>query len=320
MTRQFLILILILAIPNLFLPAVLGEDTPAPYMVTMGDSITAGLFANYSIDNPPDPETLTYLAYLAAVGPPKESTNRVHKAFKRYDLSWASGDNPNDFVVSHYERLREYIPDLAKLDLAHSGDTTLNLKKQVESLFGEIKERGAEPVYIVYLIGANDLCASDTKEVTTKKDFRKNVEESLYGILSHTENTKIFVSSIPNIFSLQMHEGEEVFGNVVNPYAGVTCRKIWKNLIPVCKTATDNGNKKRFDLMKMQLERYNEILEETVINLDKEYRDRILFSHAAYNTEILRNDLSFDCFHPSESGQAHFANETWRDGFWPFGF
>src|SRR3990167_11179983 len=105
MTRQFLILILILAIPNLFLPAVLGEDTPAPYMVTMGDSITAGLFANYSIDNPPDPETLTYLAYLAAVGPPKESTNRVHKAFKRYDLSWASGDRKSTRLNSSHSQI-----------------------------------------------------------------------------------------------------------------------------------------------------------------------------------------------------------------------
>lgn len=320
MTRQFLILISVLILPNLFLLSVLGEESPAPYMVTMGDSITAGLFANYSIDNPPEPETLTYLAYLAAIGPKKGGVNRVHNAFKRYDMSWASGDNPNDIVVSHYERLKEYIPDLEKVELAHSGDTTVDLKKQVEDLFRETEKRGIEPIYVVYLIGANDLCAANTKGVTSTEDFRKSVEESLSGILGKTENTKIFVSSIPNIFSLQTHGNEMVYGYVLNPYTEVTCRQIWEHLIPVCKTATKNSDDAQFDLMKMQLERYNEILDETVSNLGEEYKERIIFSPAAYNTEILRYDLSFDCFHPSEFGQAHLAEETWRDGFWPFGF
>lgn len=320
MTREFVILISILLIPNIFIPIVLGEDSPTPYMVTIGDSITAGLFANYSIDTPPEPEELTYLAFLAAVGPPGESTNRVHNAFKRYDMSWASGSNPFDIVYSHYERLREYIPDLEKVELAHSGDTTWDLQSQVKSLFEEIKSRGDEPIYIAYLMGANDLCAKETKDVTTKKDFRKNVEESLLQIMSNTQNTKVFVSSIPNVFALQTHENEIVLGYILNPNLAVTCRKIWENLIPVCKTATQSSNKKRFNLMKTQLTKYNAIIEEIATVLENEFKDRIRFSPAAYNTEILREDLSFDCFHPSEFGQAHFAEETWRDSFWPYGF
>lgn len=320
MTRQFIVLLSTLIIPNIFIPSVLGDDAPLPYMVTVGDSITAGLFANYSIDNPPSSETLSYLAFLALVGPSKSRTDRVHEAFKRTDMNWASGDNPYDFVDSHYERLREYIPDLGKIDFAHSGDTTNELESQFQKLFKEIKRRGVEPLYVIMLMGANDLCASEIKDVTTKKDFRKNVETALASLLVQTENTKVLVSSVPNIFALQTHKNEYVYGYILDPQAVVKCKDIWENLIPVCKTATMSSNRNRFKLMQKQLKGYNEILEETVYNLSIQFPERVRFSQAAYNQEILREDLSFDCFHPSEYGQSHLAEEIWRDGFWPFGF
>ena len=295
----------------------LDFETARPYMVTIGDSITSGLFANYNLDNPPSKFEVAYLAYLAASGNLKHKEDRVHNGFKRFDLNWSTGTKADDVVFSHYERLKQFIPDLETFDLAHSGDETWDLVPQSIALIEEIQKRNLEPVYVTVLMGANDLCAVHTKDVTTKSDFRKNVEDGLSIILENTEETKVLVSSIPNIFALQPNANEKIWGISQTEFKVVSCQDMWETFFPVCKTGTVNKNPRRWEQMQEQLRAYNKILEEKVEEMDQRYPGRIKFSPSVFETPIVREDLSFDCFHPSEHGHARLADMTWEEGFWP---
>jgi len=289
-------------------------------MVTIGDSITAGLYAQTDLgENAPSPAWLAYLSAVAAAAGEtfEEKAAAVHNEFKRFDLSWASGDQPNDVVYSHFERLLQLFPDLEKVDFAHAGDKSRHLFPQTTKLIEEMWDRGYEPVYITFFMGGNDLCAPTVEEVTSLEEYRNNVRQSLSLIMNSTFETKVLVSSIPNVHGLLEHSDVQINGFPGNPDAATTCEDMWNDLVPVCLTGTGHQPREVEEAMREQLRQYNVILEEVVDDLSVYNLGRIKFSPVSYKSDILREDLAFDCFHLSEFGHARFSEATWEEGFWP---
>jgi len=294
-----------------------GREPSNPYMVTIGDSITSGLFAEYSLDNPPSAFELGQLSYLAENGPLEERAHRIHMEFKRYDLNWSSGDNPRKGFDSHFDRLSRFVPNLEQVDAAHSGDTTHDFMDQFLFVYEEMSRRNREPHYVTTLLGANDICADDVDGMTNLSDFRSNMKSGLSLILWNTSETKVLVSSIPNVFDLQRFKNERVFGAPGQPDRLLSCVQVWESIIRVCNTGTDPSDPERWNYVKQILNQYNKILGEIVNEMSEIYPERIKFASSVFGGKPTREDVSFDCFHPTASGHKRIADATWEEGFWP---
>ena len=287
-----------------------GERMPAS-MGALGDSMTAGALAMFRRQD----FVLPWTEFFVALRALRFVATKEFNSIESRKLSWASGYDTRRRVESHAFRLSQ-IQNLRKqlptFNASVTGAESENVLADQVARMNEWSKKNIKkefPDYVTLMIGPNDACADTVAEMVSTEKFYSNVSRSIDELLARSPDTKIVVGSIPNIETLR---------NVAKDsrvYWGFSCEKLWEkaNLCPTLTTLSDPYERA---IVTARIKDYNNALEEIVESHREEFGDRIRFAPKTFKEEFTANDLSIDCFHPNQAGQARIANATWDASWW----
>lgn len=197
-----------------------------------------------------------------------------------------------------------------------SGDSSFDLTRQVDHalMWSQAKSANGGPDYVTVLIGANDVCADSVDQMTADRDYYNNVDTAISRLVSANPNTKIMISSLPDINSLSdVAKRSRLLGFA--PYG--RCEDIWRKT-NLCYTLTRRPAGSLDDhLVSEKVISINRMLSEITERVNQQTgKQTIVFSSETYNKPFSDKDISIDCFHPNEEGQNVIAKTTWEQSFW----
>lgn len=208
--------------------------------------------------------------------------------------SWSTGTAS----YSHYRRIQVANPGITGRSYNHavSGADMADLHSQVQGVIG----RGAE--YVTILMGANDVCASSEAGMTAVATFRARFEQAMATLSAGLPSSRIFVSSIPDIYQLFALYRYDLRANAVWAIAGI-CQSMLA--YPFSNLPGDVARRARVRQRNID---YNTQLAQVCALYTQCRTD----SNAVFNTAFVRSDVTTrDYFHPSVNGQAKLAAVTW---------
>jgi lysophospholipase L1-like esterase len=203
--------------------------------------------------------------------------------------SWATGDDPDSPVDSHYRRIRAENPaiDGNALNAAVPGAQIGDAAGQVEQAVAH----GAD--YVTFLLGANDVCAG-----TPPEQFADLAQAALRQLANGLPEADILVVSIPDVTRLwDLFEDD------------ARTRVVWR-LARVCPAVLgDAASDADRDAARETTAAYNALLQSACAAIERCVHD----DGAVFADRFTAEDVSpVDYFHPSLSGQARLAEMTWR--------
>jgi lysophospholipase L1-like esterase len=216
--------------------------------------------------------------------------------------SWSTGTSS----YSHYRRIQAVNPGIAgrSYNQAVTGADMADLYGQVQGVIG----RHAE--YVTILMGANDVCASNEAGMTDVGVFRDQFNAALASLTASLPASRVFVSSIPDIYQLFSLYRYDLGANTVWAVAGI-CQSMLA--YPFSNLPGDVARRARVRQRNID---YNMQLGQVCAA----YVQCRFDGNAVFNTPFVRSDVTTrDYFHPSVNGQTKLAAVTWNAvaGFLP---
>jgi len=216
--------------------------------------------------------------------------------------SWSTGSSS----YSHYRRIQAANFGITGRSYNHAvtGADMADLYGQVQGVIG----RRAE--YVTILMGANDVCASSEGAMTDVNVFRDQFAAALASLTASLPSSRVFVSSIPDIYQLFSLYRYDVGANAVWAIAGI-CQSMLA--YPFSNFPGDVARRARVRQRNID---YNTQLAQVCAA----YLQCRFDGNAVFNTAFVRSDITTrDYFHPSVNGQAKLAAVTWSQavGFLP---
>lgn len=240
------------------------EPSPLPAwpdtIVAIGDSITTAAIAD--------------LDHLSADNP---------------DLSWATGSAS---VGSHRARIAERHPDVTADNVAMPGARIADARTQADHAVA------ADADYVLFLLGSNDLCATDPP---APERFEREVAAALGRLHDGLPDAYVFVVSLPDVVHLR-----ELFAD------DVRARAAWQRT-GACPAVLGSGRSgSELAAVRDRHAAYNLALADVC---DRHARCRHDAGRVARH-RFSRGEVSrADFFHPSVDGQRRLAELTWRAAF-----
>ncbi|HEX2909565.1 MAG TPA: SGNH/GDSL hydrolase family protein [Chloroflexia bacterium] len=210
--------------------------------------------------------------------------------------SWSTGTSST--VKSQYSRILASNSGISGKNYndARTGAKMTDLNGQMTSVVSQKAE------YVTILMGANDVCTSSPSTMTDVTTFGNQFRTALTTLTTGLPNTRIFVSSIPNIYNLWsiLHTNS-------------TADFVW-SLYGICQsmlakpTSTATADVAR----RAQVQQRNIDFNTQLATICAQFTQCRFDNNATYNTTFVASDVSTrDYFHPSISGQAKLASITW---------
>jgi lysophospholipase L1-like esterase len=259
-------------------------------------SAVAGLLLTLGACTPAQPPDLSGSAGIGAMG------DSISRAFDACSFlaecpaeSWTTGSDPR--VDSHYFRLLARNPAMAGrvYNAAKVGASSWDLPVQAAAI------ARSRPGYVTVAIGSNDACAPIEAAMTPRAVFRANIDTALAIVYRARPDTRVLVTSIPNLYRLwQVGHGNAVARWV---WSAGFCRTMLDN--PASLSGTDESRRQR---VLAQVVAYNVQLAQACAAHPGCRYD----GGAVFNDPFQLTDLSpFDYFHPNIAGQRKIAALTW---------
>jgi lysophospholipase L1-like esterase len=208
--------------------------------------------------------------------------------------SWSTGTAS----YSHYRRIQAVNVGITGRSYNHavSGADMADLSGQVQGVIG----RRAE--YVTILMGANDVCASSEAGMTDVGVFRDQFNAAMASLTTSLPGSRVFVSSIPDIYQLFSLYRYDLGANTVWAVAGI-CQSMLA--YPFSNLPGDVARRARVRQRNID---YNTQLAQVCAA----YVQCRFDGNAVFNTAFVRSDVTTrDYFHPSVNGQAKLAAVTW---------
>lgn len=208
--------------------------------------------------------------------------------------SWSTGTSS----YSQYRRIQSVNYGITGRSYNHAvtGADMADLYGQVQGVIS----RNAE--YMTVLMGANDVCASSESSMTPVDVFAGQFSAAMASLTSSRPSTRVFVSSIPDIYQLFSLYRWDLAANSVWAIAGI-CQSMLAN--PWSSSSGDVARRARVRQRNID---YNTVLAQVCAMYTRCRFD----NNAVFNTAFVRSDVTTrDYFHPSVNGQAKLAAVTW---------
>jgi lysophospholipase L1-like esterase len=212
--------------------------------------------------------------------------------------SWSTGTSS----YSHYRRIQAANPAVTgrSYNQAVTGADMADLYGQVQGVIG----RRAE--YVTILMGANDVCASSEAGMTDVGVFRAQFAAALASLTASLPSSRVFVSSIPDIYQLFSLYRYDLGANSVWAIAGI-CQSMLA--YPFSNFPGDVARRARVRQRNID---YNTQLAQVCAM----YTQCRFDGNAVFNAAFVRSDVTTrDYFHPSVAGQTKLAAITWAATF-----
>lgn len=206
--------------------------------------------------------------------------------------SWATGTTTS--VNSLYNRIVAVNPAITDkyYNDAKSGTKMVDLNAQMSTVAAQA------PEYVTVMMGANDVCTSATSTMTSVQDYHDQFLNAMNTLTTSLPNTKVFVSSIPNVYQLwNLEKGNS------------SARFAWA-IYGICKSMLANPT----SIAQVDVTRRAFVLQrETDFNTQlqqvcSQFANCVFDNNTAFNYSFVTSDINTrDYFHPSLSGQATVA-------------
>lgn len=279
-------------------------------IAVLGDSISAGTFAEYTVKSWRNPlKFWTLMGKLTAVYVRKD-----YDSIENRELSWATGTGrkPNiNSVATRVNGLRNKKSSLAIANFSKTGFTSGEILgaplEQMLQWSAEELGQGA-PDSVLLFMGANDVCEETEEGVISVEEFKANVDTVLNRIYSRHPQSKVLMMEIPDLKTMwEQHKDARASRST-----GLrTCQDVW-SFTNFCNNMLDGTEESRARGLEV-IQGYNASLAE----LAEEYADYdVRVADKVFETKVELDDLSIDCFHPSPRGQARLAEEAWNTSWW----
>jgi lysophospholipase L1-like esterase len=214
--------------------------------------------------------------------------------------SWSTGTNAS--VNSHYSRILAANPGIS----GHSFNDAVTGAKMTD-LNGQMATVNSQHAdYVTVLLGANDACTSTEAQMTPVDTFRAQFQAALATLSSGSPDARVFVLSIPDIYNLW---------NILHDNS--SARSTW-SLFGICQSMLANpqsfaqADVDRRSRVRQRVIDYNvQLAQVCATSIHCRFDGNVVF-----NTAFTPADVSTrDYFHPSISGQALIAANTYAAGF-----
>lgn len=314
--KRTLALLLLASTYRSVVAAPASSAPPVPQsMAALGDSMTAGLFANFKRQDFILPFSNLW-AIFEIIDYLLQGKN-IMRLERPYTLSWSTGLDRESDVLSHAGRIGHYWGShrrIAVHNFAVSGAESQDIEDQVDAMrdwsYTHLGRRA--PEYVTLLVGANDACGESIDEMTPVSRFQSNVRHNIQRILASDSRTKILVSSLPNIENLR-NVAYNARLRLIPPFT--RCYKLWE-AANLCPTLTMLNTKRERNAVAARIIEYNDALREIVQEEAAIRGDRVRFAPKVYDVPFTKSDLSADCFHPNKYGQQMLSDATWKSTWW----
>lgn len=203
--------------------------------------------------------------------------------------SWATGTRPD--VDSLARRL-----GARSRNLAVSGTRMSDLRAQAEQAAAQ------RPQLATVLMGANDACRPDAREMTSVAEFRTGFTSAMDALRRASPDTEVYVVSIPDLERLwsagrSSRPAQRLWGPGVCP--SMLAR-------PASQAASDA---ERRTAVRDRVTAYNQVLNQVCAAFPRCRYD----GGAVFGRPLAPADLSpWDWFHPSAEGQARLARLAYQ--------
>jgi lysophospholipase L1-like esterase len=317
----------------------MGKSNPSRVMVALGDSMTAGTFANTRTS----PESTNPRIQDIFLVPPGASVlerdispadSEFKTAFFKFllkpflenkdTLSWASGR----LISSHFERLRSALQSHGEntlgfysMNLSVPGSKSIHILEQAMRLPQELERRGNPRVdYVAMTMGANDACVSTAGPVVPDDEFEGNARRVMAQLADTARSQgysrdvplRVLLAGIPRI----PDSGAAKFWKH-RAWAGITCETIRRKVFKFCPNLLDWKDEAGYLDRMAQVERKNEILKRVILETNEQHEQvHIVFGNGLAEISFHPEDLAFDCFHPNANAQKRISESLWRDQPW----
>ena len=214
--------------------------------------------------------------------------------------SWSTGTSTT--VSSHYRRILAVAPAISGRNFNHAvtGADMADLNAQAQG----VVVRGAQ--YVTILMGANDVCASNEAGVTDPEVFEQQFRTAMATLSTGLPNARIYVVSIPRVYRLW----SALRGSL-------TARFVWR-LYGICQSmlANPGSTAPADEQRRLRVDAKNAEFNVRLAEVCGEYLHCRFDNNTVFNYPFTASHVSSrDYFHPSTTGQAVLAAETWRVGF-----
>lgn len=252
----------------------------------------------------PTPPAVALPALVGAIGDSLTVAVNAEPQFgDQPEHSWVLGDDPDDEVTSHLERLRALGADPAAVMAARPGAAIATAVAQAQRVVAAAPARGI--VYVTFELGANDICAPTLEASTDPETFRAAVEAA-FRVLADglPAGSRLLVLSVPDVTRLRALLEDVPEATSLHRQYGV-CTSVL-------------GETVALDAIRNRIAAYNGALVTACdalagSSLDCRHDLSGPPSGSLFGAEFTLEDLSaLDYFHPSLQGQARIAEVSWE--------
>lgn len=210
--------------------------------------------------------------------------------------SWSTGSSTS--VNSQYRQLLALNPGISghASNDAKTGAKMVDLATQLTSAANQ----GVD--YVTVLMGANDVCTSSAASMTPTSTFTSQFQSALSTYFASRPNSRVFVSSIPNIHQLWslLH-------------TNATAQATWTSF-GICQSmlSATNSDADRQKVVDQEAADNN-----ALATVCAQFANCRWDGYATFNIAFTTKDVStVDYFHPSVAGQNKLATVTWAASYW----
>jgi lysophospholipase L1-like esterase len=284
-------------------------------MAVLGDSMSEALFSNQSLENGLSSRELLRLLGIVSIRNPERRLEAFRGAYADHGKVWSSGDDPNSIVFSHLRRIRYLGKNLTAHNYAVSSSVVADLSQQVDQLLNDQKELGFTFDYVTLIIGANDFNVESLEELPQVEAMAKEVGKELERIIESNPGVAILWMGLPHILKI-FKETEDI---LVTSILGkrYTCGEL-RPLVYGKNVIFNTTNAEVETRVQQELFNYQWQAVKLMDQLQQKHPAAFLKTIQGYGgfDNQYERMLAFDCFHPSEEGQAALAEISWTYGFW----
>lgn len=285
-----------------------GSETPLSLSV-IADSIGTGIFASHPLSEGITDQVKNKLDFKISIDSlsSEKIGTLVNSLLDQFDLDKLEEkfSEPDNSAFSG--RAEWALPNLLGIDegnvykSAIAGSHTQIIDTHIEMLKEVEKSVKDEIDYLLFSLGNNDYCDKSLSASQFKENYKKALEK--YVGMNHHKKSHLVIVPILNVPHLKAITEDELytlydeddFPTIAPP--SVSCKQIQEQMCEVLASDIDHKNR---------LLQFNNAIKEVAGEFESAER-KVTVIESIGESEFDKEDLAFDCFHPSQQGQKKLA-------------
>lgn len=264
-----------------------------PLLVVYGDSISTGVLANTSLGQNIDNSLLTQLGNYIKAG--EYNANGFQTNLANQPLAAATTDADYGLRSAIAAKTGVTASEVGVVSFAKFGAKAVDIPEMLARWNQEeantIKRK---PDYILVALGGNDFCSDMTVE-----DISRTFNEQIDAIQKSAPDAQLIISPAPPV--QQLAGIDFTYGPAISQITGeeLSCKKFREQ---ACKRVYEPDAAARLEGINQGIQ--------AAFDAQKAKGAKVSLASGVLEWKIVAEELAFDCFHPSQKGQATLG------GYW----